>query len=320
MEFELLGSPNAEDEAPGKEEDPLGNSDSDELPAGKDAELLAISEAEEELPNRTDAELAEAELDSTPDDCRALEDGTPDDGTPDDGTPDDDNPEDGRPEDGRGREDGAIPVDPGTLDTADAEEEAGNDRLGSPLELPNALDPIGMLRLGSPLETGGREPPLPLELGFALSLERFGKLEDCESDGMTTLELTRALLLDAPGKLEEPAGGSDSDGRRDEENGGIVPVPPGNELLPGTVTIRLDHDGRSELDDPAGTDTVMLLPGRLPKLLEDAGTTPELTPPLGMGALELEDCSGRTELPDTGRALLPGRTLERGGTLAEPEG
>jgi hypothetical protein len=31
--------------------------------------------------------------------------------------------------------------------------------------------------------------------------------------------------------------GSDSDGMRDDENGGKVPVPPGDELLPGTVTI-----------------------------------------------------------------------------------
>ena len=48
---------------------------------------------------------------------------------------------------------------------------------------------------------------------------------------------------------------------RDDENGGTVPVPPGNELLPGTVTIRLeDHDGLMELEGPPGTEIVMLPP------------------------------------------------------------
>jgi hypothetical protein len=71
--------------------------------------------------------------------------------------------------------------------------------------------------------------------------------------------------------------GSDSDGMRDDENGGKVPVPPGNELLPGTVTIRLDdHDGRTELEGPPGTETVMLLPGREPTRLEETGPTTEL--------------------------------------------
>ena len=43
------------------------------------------------------------------------------------------------------------------------------------------------------------------------------------------------------------------------------------------MTIRLDdHDGRIDLDDPIGTDPVMLLPGREPMLLEDAGPTIEL--------------------------------------------
>lgn len=124
-------------------------------------------------------------------------------------------------------------------------------------------------------------------------------------------------------------GGSDSDGMRDDENGGKVPVPPGNELLPGSVTIRLeDHDGRMELEGPPGTETVMLLPGREPTRLEETGPTTELAEPNGteLGTplpdkppAELEG-GGYGKDSEAGATLLPGMLLRLngGGTIVEP--
>ena len=212
------------------------------------------------------------------------------------------------------------------------EEEAGCDELCA---LPE-LDSIGMLALGPLLETGGTELPISLELRLPLPLgsplDPIGRLEDGRSDETAALEL--AIPLDGPGTLEAPGtldpgnweeltGGSDSEAWCDDENGGKVPVPAGNELLFGTVTIRLeDHDGRSELEDPIGLDADILLPGRLPILLEDTGTAADFVLLLGTPTLALEDSPGGTSLPDAGMALLPRvlPTLDSGGTIVDPEG
>ena len=71
-----------DDETTGSEFDALGTLDDeekpspDELPTGRDADMLGKFEAEDELPIGKDAELANAELDGTAlDDGRGTEDG-----------------------------------------------------------------------------------------------------------------------------------------------------------------------------------------------------------------------------------------------------
>ena len=162
-----------------------------------------------------------------------------------------------------------------------------------------------------------------------MPLEAPGTLESDDAPGI--LEIPGTL---EPGILEEPPSGSDEDGMRDEENGGRVPVePPGNELLFGTVTMRLDDEngGRFELEDPIGTDIVTLLPGKEPMLLPDAGLTtelpdatgtePDMLPP-GVLPTLLEDPEYGIELAEAGATdtLLPGMllTLKGGGTIVEP--
>lgn len=140
-----------------------------------------------------------------------------------------------------------------------------------------------MLLLGPLLDAGGTELP-------------------------SAMELEGRLLLEIP---PDPTGGSE-DGACDE-NGGNVPVPIGNELLFGTVTIRLDdHEGRIELECPTGTDAGMLLLGIWPILLEDTGASSEFDewPPY----VRLDGPGEGGELPDTGATLLPGMTsmLETG--------
>lgn len=170
-----------------------------------------------------------------------------------------------------------------------------------------------MLESDAPDELAGTlEPGMPLEAP--------GTLESGGLEMLGTLE---------PGRLEELPIGSDADGKREDENGGRVPVdPPGNELLLGTVTIRLDEKcGLFELEDPTGTDIVTLPPGKVPRLLEDAGLTTELpeatgtdTLPLGELPTPLEDPEYCDELAEAGtmETLSLETLLEGGGMATEP--
>lgn len=150
----------------------------------------------------------------------------------------------------------------------------------------------------------------------------------CDDGGIPRTD--EALPLGPPGTLETD-GIDDSDGKLDDPGKGAnVPVPTGNELLPGKVTIRLDdREGLIELTDPTGAETEMLPLGNVLIWLEETGPTLELTEPTGaefdtllpgMLPMPLEDPGSAVELPEAGmiEILLPG-TLLSGGTTVDPE-